>query len=207
MKRVKNMNALNIKNQRIASQGGFTIIELVVVILLLGILTATALPRFMDVTDEAHDAVYDAVIGGLNTGNALFHAQFIAEGEDLTATIAEFGSQFPSDEGYAVGTSIGADDNEIDDNAECLDVFQLLLQAGGQSQANEDSAVGTTATSITGPNVTVAAGLGADWLAQFVDTDLCQYAYIGQFASVTDDVIPTILYDISTGAFTVGSDL
>ena len=40
-------------------QDGFTIIELVVVILLLGILAATALPRFMDVTDEAHDAVVE----------------------------------------------------------------------------------------------------------------------------------------------------
>ncbi|NKB33371.1 MAG: prepilin-type N-terminal cleavage/methylation domain-containing protein [Pseudomonadales bacterium] len=201
------MNALNIKSQRIKSQGGFTIIELVVVILLLGILTATALPRFMDVTDEAHDAVYDAVLGGLNIGNALFHAQFIAEGEDVTAAITEFGLQFPSDEGYAVGAGVGADDNELDDNAECLEVFQLLLQAGGQSEANEDNAVGTTATSITGPNVTVAAGLGADWLAQFVAADTCQYAYIGQFSSVADDNIPLINYDITTGAFTVGTDL
>ena len=57
-----------------ATQDGFTIIELIVVILLLGILTATALPRFLDVTDEAHDAVVDAVFGGLTTGVTLFRA-------------------------------------------------------------------------------------------------------------------------------------
>ncbi|MBT4210454.1 MAG: type II secretion system protein, partial [Porticoccaceae bacterium] len=62
-------------------QSGFTIIELVVVILLLGILTATALPRFLDVTDEAHAAVIDATRSGLLTGGALFRAQWIAEGQ------------------------------------------------------------------------------------------------------------------------------
>ena len=46
------MKSLNIKKAGGASQAGFTIIELVVVILLLGILTATALPRFLDLSDE-----------------------------------------------------------------------------------------------------------------------------------------------------------
>jgi prepilin-type N-terminal cleavage/methylation domain-containing protein len=59
-------------------QKGFTIIELVVVILLLGILTATALPRFINVTDQAKDAVQDATQGGLRTGFALYRAAVIA---------------------------------------------------------------------------------------------------------------------------------
>lgn len=69
------------KMKRMARNGkekGFTIIELVVVILLLGILTATALPRFIDVTDEARDAVRDATAGGLRTGMALYRAAVIA---------------------------------------------------------------------------------------------------------------------------------
>ena len=58
---------------------GFTIVELVVVIILLGILAATALPRFMDVNDEAHQAVVEGVSGSLQTGISLYRAQWIAE--------------------------------------------------------------------------------------------------------------------------------
>jgi len=50
------MAKLNRDNQK-----GFTIVELVVVIIILGILAATALPRFMDVSTEAHQSSVDAV--------------------------------------------------------------------------------------------------------------------------------------------------
>ena len=62
--------------KQVKKQKGFTIIELVVVILLLGILTATALPRFMDVTDEAHDAVVTGVLSGLQTSSGLFREKW-----------------------------------------------------------------------------------------------------------------------------------
>ena len=102
------MKALNVRNMRNTRQSGFTIIELVVVILLLGILTATALPRFLDVTDEAHAAVVEALTGGLVTGGALFHAQWTAEGSQIGVAIAEFGSMEANSVGYPIGVDADA---------------------------------------------------------------------------------------------------
>jgi len=72
--------------QRVNKQQGFTIIELVVVILLLGILAATALPRFIDVTTQAHDSAFEATAGGFLTGTALYRAEWVARGQPAAET-------------------------------------------------------------------------------------------------------------------------
>ncbi|MHB1244912.1 MAG: type II secretion system protein [Sulfuriferula sp.] len=52
-------------------QAGFTLIELVVVIVILGILAATALPKFIDLTGDANASAIKGVAGGLASAAAI----------------------------------------------------------------------------------------------------------------------------------------
>lgn len=56
---------------------GFTIVELVIVIALLGVLAAVALPRFLDIGDNARQAVLEHLEGKLHSIANLVHAEAV----------------------------------------------------------------------------------------------------------------------------------
>jgi len=61
-------------------QAGFTLIELVIVVVILGFLAVTAIPKFLDLTDQAKKANIEGMAGGFATAVSLARAQWEAEG-------------------------------------------------------------------------------------------------------------------------------
>lgn len=106
-----------------ANQSGFTLIELIVVIVILGILAATALPRFADMGDNARFAKMQAARGAVQSAMNIAHGEALVVG-GTPATISMEGTNnvnmafnYPTAASIATAAGLGNADYTVTEAA------------------------------------------------------------------------------------------
>lgn len=130
-------------------QTGFSLLELVIVIVVIGLLAVTALPRFLEVVDGAKEASIEGVASGFGNGVISARAQWEAEArpsktiDGVTYNVVNYdGTEFwltrsvnpdgtPSGfrDGYPIDlfTEVGNSSIQLTDSA-CINLMENLLQ-------------------------------------------------------------------------------
>jgi len=161
------------------SNQGFTLIEMVVVIALISILAAVALPRMLDTYDNAHEAAVFGAGGAMASAVVLVRSQWVANGDSLAVDgVDGFGNDdvATSSEGWPtdVGQGAGSNNSDVMDSSErCVRIWRGVLVANA-------------------PSVSASVAANSDYLVDTVNGN-CRYRYR------RTDKDDNIVYNAGTG--------
>lgn len=150
-----------------STQQGFTLVELIVTVVILGILAAFAVPKFISIDSKARISAVQTLGGSLRSASSLAHSMAVIQGQlGATGTISMDGTVVNLVFGYPAATAAGI-------QAALQDTTGFSTAAGPPFNFTKTGATGTTpancnvtyaaaAAAGSAPTITVSASLATD---------------------------------------------